>query len=164
MSSTGQPAPPGWYSDPAGARRYWDGQRWGAYAEPQGSGSWPVGPAQSYRSGPPSTTPAVIAHIGGLFSIFVPLVVYLVTDRSANFNKAQAAEALNFQLTVLICGVAFVFAAFFVAVVTLGIGLIVLFPAVVAAWVIHVVWCIKAAVVASRGQAWRYPVCIRMVG
>lgn len=26
------PTAPGWYDDPAGRRRWWDGQRWGAYA------------------------------------------------------------------------------------------------------------------------------------
>ena len=46
------PASPGWHDDPAGRRRWWDGQRWGAYApwdegsagapRPQAAGSTPL--------------------------------------------------------------------------------------------------------------------------
>lgn len=46
------PASPGWHDDPDGRRRWWDGQRWGAYApwdersaaapRPQAAGSTPL--------------------------------------------------------------------------------------------------------------------------
>ena len=163
MSSTGQPAPPGWYQDPSGARRYWDGRRWGAYAAPQPPQDAVYPRAASAPHGTASTTAAVIAHVGGLFGIWVPLVVYLVTERSDRFNRGQAAEALNFQLTALIAVIAVIAGGSVLAVATLGLGLIAIVPVPAAGGVLHVVWCIKGAVVASRGEWWRYPISIRMV-
>jgi len=160
MTQYGAPAPPpGWYADPfSGAPRYWDGQRWGAYWTPEAYGGWPPPPPQ------PSTTAAVLAHLGCIFGGFlIPLIVYLVTDRSDVFTKRQAAEGLNFQLTLLIVGFGGLFLAIVSVVVTAGLALIVLVPAFIALQVVGIVWCIKAAIAASRREYWLYPVCIRMV-
>jgi hypothetical protein len=91
------------------------------------------------------------------------LIVFLVTDRSDRFTRDHAAEALNFQLTLLVSSIAGLLLVLIMAVVTLGFGLILLFPLLLAAAVLQIVWCIKGAIAASRRQPWRYPVCIRMV-
>ena len=160
--------PPGWYTDPAsGALRYWDGNRWGAYWAPQ---PW-QGPAQGQwqqpwgAPAPASPTAAVLSHLGFVLGGFLlPLIVYLVTDRSDHFTRAHAAEALNFQLTLLIASIAASVVVLVVAVVTLGLGLFVIIPLFLAGAVLEIVWCIQGAIAASRWQPWRYPVCIRMVG
>jgi len=149
--------PPGWYPDPAsGAPRYWDGYRWGAYWTPPYA-AWPAPPA-------PSAGAATVAHLGFLVGgPLIPLIVYLVTDRSDSFTKVQAAEALNFQLTLFIVS----FGAFAVlvpgALLTAGIALLAIVPLGVAAEVVAIVWCIKAAIAANRRQFWWYPFCFRMV-
>lgn len=45
------PASPGWHDDPAGRRRWWDGQRWGAYAP------WDESAAAAPRPQPAGSTP-----------------------------------------------------------------------------------------------------------
>ncbi|ROR65259.1 NINE protein [Agrococcus jenensis] len=41
------PHGPGWYDDPAGRRRWWDGQRWGAYAPWDAPAATPTRVAQA---------------------------------------------------------------------------------------------------------------------
>ena len=93
----------------------------------------------------------------------LPLIIYLVTDRSDPFTKAHAAEALNFQLTVLIASVVATVAIIPLAVLTAGLALILFIPAVIAAAVVEIVWCVKGAIAAGRSESWLYPWCLRMV-
>jgi len=162
MSQYGAPLgpPPGWYPDTVtGAPRYWDGARWGAYWLGPGQPNWPQPVVVA-----PSTTPAILAHLGYVIGgILLPLIIFLVTDASDRFTKIQAAEALNFQITVFIVYFGGIIVTIGLAVLTYGIALIVLFPLVFAAWVVGLIWTIKAAVAVSRREYWLYPVNIRMV-
>lgn len=107
---------------------------------------------------------ATVAHVAGPIAALVsvgtlgwavPLITYLYgKDRSA-FLRQQSAEALNFQITLLIG----YFAAVVVAALTFGIG-VVLLPVV---WVLSVVFGIIAAVAVNRGEPYRYPVNLRLV-
>jgi TM2 domain-containing membrane protein YozV len=45
------PSSPGWHDDPDGRRRWWDGQRWGAYAP------WDEASAAAPRPQPPAPAP-----------------------------------------------------------------------------------------------------------
>jgi uncharacterized Tic20 family protein len=160
MSQYGTPLgpPPGWYPDPvSGAPRYWNGAQWGEYWS--GPPNW-----QQPVAVPPSTTPAILAHLGYVIGgILLPLIIYLVTDASDRFTKVQAAEALNFQITVVIVYFGGIILMIGLGIVTYGIALIVLAPALFAAWVVGLVWTIKAAVAVSHREYWLYPVNIRMV-
>ncbi|MBL0887889.1 DUF4870 domain-containing protein [Myceligenerans indicum] len=98
---------------------------------------------------------AVLAHIGGIVLSFVaPLVIWLVFKDRSRFVDAEAKEALNFQLTLVIAGIAISI----ITAVTFGFGVI-LYLAFIAA----VVFMIMAAVEASKGRPYRYPVNIRMI-
>jgi hypothetical protein len=93
----------------------------------------------------------------------MPLIIYLVTDKSDHFTRDHASEALNFQITVLIVSFGAFFVAVLAAIATAGLGLFVVFPALLAVIVLEIVWCIQGALAASRRAIWRYPVSIRMV-
>src|SRR4051794_22913590 len=94
------PAAPGWYPDPhqPGQPRYWDGTQW-------------VGPsAPAAQAQPPATTSprqwamwAPLSALAGLvigFNFAGPLIIYLSKkDEGDPFVRAQAAEALNFNLS-----------------------------------------------------------------
>lgn len=96
---------------------------------------------------------AMLAHILGIvISVIGPLVIYL-TVKDKPFATSQAKEALNFQITVLIAWVACAILSF------IGIGFI-LYPAV---WILNLVFCITAAMAASKGEAYKYPFAIRLV-
>lgn len=164
--------PPGWYPDPAtGAARFWDGARWGAFWAPPtapgapGPGYYGAGPTY-YGPYPakPSTTAAVFAHLGiFLFGIFLALILYLSADKNDVFTRGHAREALNFQLTYCIIWIGATIVAVVLGVVTLGFALIVIIPAMVAMFVVGIVWAIKAAIAAGSGQSWKYPICFRFV-
>ena len=151
MSSTSSTPPPGWYPDGAGGQRWWDGAQWvGSSAPAHGQSPYPapVGFAT------PDTSTAVLAHVLAIFfPLLGPLVIYLVSrDRDA-FSRHHAAEALNFSFTVF---VAYVVSALLILVL---IGLILLPIVAIGALVFHIV----AAMAASRGEWYRYPINMRLV-
>ncbi len=146
--------PPGWYPSNGGTQ-WWDGNAWGEWQPPApGAGPSPA----------PNTVPAIIAHAGGIVGGFIaPLIVYLATDKADTFNRTEAAEALNFQLTLMIAWVVGIFVAIVGAVVTLGLGLIIIVPAFFAVQIGAMVLMIMGAVAAGKGQPYRYPINLRFI-
>ncbi len=97
---------------------------------------------------------ATIAHLLGILLSFLgALVVWLIKKDSSPFVAHQAKEALNFQITMLLAAVVAALTCF----TPLGP---VLAPLV---WAGNVVFCILAAVSASQGQRYRYPVALRLI-
>ncbi len=104
----------------------------------------------------PDRTFAILAHLGGLFTGFVaPSILYLIkkSEPNAEFDTDQAKEALNFQITMCLA----YFASWVSMVVLIGF---LLFPLLVLG---NLVLCIVAAVKASNGEAYRYPLTLRLV-
>ncbi len=140
----GNQTPPGWYPDASGAQRYWDGTQWTDQVS-----STPATTGVSDEK-----TLAMLAQLLGIFTGFLgPLVIYLVAKDDQPFVKHHAAEALNFQLTVLI------------GYIVSGVLMIVLigFLTFAVIWVGALVLSIMATMAANRGEWYRYPVNIRMV-
>ena len=113
---------------------------------------------------------AVGAHIGALaasvvtgLAVLGPLLVYLIKKDEDAFVREHAREALNFQLTWMIGGVVGGVLAVIVTVVTIGLGLIVLLPVAIGFAIAWIVFMVKAAMAASRGEWYRYPLTVRMV-
>lgn len=97
---------------------------------------------------------ATLVHLGGIFFSFVPaLIAYLVLRDRGPFVRAHTAQALNFQLTVLIAGIAGTILVFLI------IGVFVL----IAVGILDLVLSIIAAVKAGQGQWYRYPLTITFV-
>ncbi len=96
---------------------------------------------------------AALAHVLGLFTGFLgPLILYLVKTQEG-LARDQAREALNFQITVLIAAAV----SGLLMVILIGI------PLMFAVAIGNLVLCIIAAVKASEGNMYRYPVAIRFV-
>lgn len=99
-----------------------------------------------------------LAALGGLVfpivgSILGPLIVWLVKRESHSFIDEHGKEALNFQITVGIAGlVCFVLIFIF-------IGILLMF----ALGIVALVFTIIAAVKASNGEHYRYPVSLRLI-
>ena len=97
---------------------------------------------------------ATVTHLAGTVFSFVPaLIVWILKKDDSAYLNDQAKEALNFQITMLIAQ----FIAGILVWVLIGFILI---PIV---WIINVVFCIIAAVATSKGEAYRYPLCIRLI-
>lgn len=139
----------------------------GATPPPPAAGYAPSGyAAAAYTPAPhPSGLPADVrnwgmgAHLsafaGAFFALaFVgPLVVWLIKRDEHPFIEHHAKEALNFNLSVLLYGIASVVLAFIVIGFITGL-------ATLLAWVIFTV---IGATKASNGEGYRYPLTIRFI-
>ncbi|WP_116026394.1 DUF1707 and DUF4870 domain-containing protein [Thermomonospora umbrina] len=88
---------------------------------------------------------AALAHGSGMVPLIIPpLVLMLLSGKRSEYVRRQAAEAVNFQLTLLL-----------VTIVTFGLGAVVY----VVAWVAALI----AAVYALGGRHFRYPWTLRAI-
>jgi uncharacterized Tic20 family protein len=111
---------------------------------------------------------AAAAHAGGpvglllslgLLGFVAPLVVWVAKKEESPFVADQAREALNFQITLLgvhVAGWAF-------ALLTLGLGLLVVLPVFVLLWLVELVLGAVGAIRANDGERYRYPFTLRFV-
>ena len=98
---------------------------------------------------------SVLSHLSTLMGVgfVLPLVVYLVMRRESAYVAENAREALNFHISVLIYGICCIPLVF----ILIGI------PILIALGIGSIIMGIIAAVKASDGQCYRYPLTIRLV-
>ena len=95
-----------------------------------------------------------ITHLGGILFSFIPsLIVWLLKKDDSEYIAAQAKEALNFQITLLIAQ----FIAYILIFILIGFVLLGLI------WIFNVVFCILAAISSSKGEFYRYPFTLRLI-
>jgi len=87
-------------------------------------------------------------------NIVGPLVIWLIKKEEHPFIDDQGKESLNFQITISIGGLV---ASILTCLAGLGIIL------GIAIFVFYVVFVIIAAIKASNGEQYRYPVTLRLV-
>jgi hypothetical protein len=108
---------------------------------------------------------ALAAHLSGLVAAFFfvgflgPLVVMLVQGPRSAFVRRHAVEALNFWLMLFVLSIAGIVFGF----LTLGLGFFIVVPVGAVVIVAAVVMSVLAAVAATNGQDYRYPVNLRLV-
>jgi uncharacterized Tic20 family protein len=102
---------------------------------------------------------AFSAFITGIGCVLGPLLVWLIKRDTLPFAGEQAKEALNFNITCVIAGVALCI----FAMITLGIGLIIVIPLGFVLFAGWFVLTIVAAVKANAGEHYRYPFTLRLV-
>lgn len=122
----------------------------------------PTDPPGEPPHGPPSSAKniAVLCHLGGLAgyifpfgNIIAPVVLWLLKRDEHPYIDEQGKEAVNFQITVAI------YAIVAAVLVLLLVGLLLL----AAVAVFQVIMVIVAAVRASEGERFRYPLTLRLV-
>lgn len=98
---------------------------------------------------------ALLAHLSGFVGLpfLLPLVVYLAMKDDSRYVADNAREALNFHLSLLIYSLCVLPLTF----ILIGIPILVLI------WAMGLVLAIVAAVRASDGECYRYPLTIRLV-
>lgn len=96
---------------------------------------------------------------GGLGVFIGPLVIWLVKKETMPFVDDQGKEALNFNITIGIIGLALVV----LSILTFGIGLLLAIPVGLVVGVGWLVLTIIAAIKSNEGVVYRYPVCLRLV-
>lgn len=97
---------------------------------------------------------AVLTHLGGIFFSFLPgLVVWLLKKDDNAYIAAQAREALNFQITLLIAYM-----------LSYGLMLVLIgFVMLGAVWLANIILCVVAAAQTSQGVDYRYPFTLRLI-
>ncbi len=102
----------------------------------------------------------LLGYLGnGIGGLIAPLIIYLVKKDTSPVIASHAKEALNFNISVTL----YVIGLVILMVVTLGIGVIIGIPGLVALVIFHLVFTIIAAIKASGGVLYRYPLTLRLV-
>jgi uncharacterized Tic20 family protein len=98
---------------------------------------------------------SMLSHLSAMFGlgIILPLVVYLAMRSESEYVAANAREALNFHISVYLYALCCIPLAF----VLIGIPLAILIG------LGSLVLAIIAAVKASKGECYHYPLTIRLV-
>ncbi len=96
---------------------------------------------------------ALLAMPLGFGHIVGPLVVWLLKRDDHPFIDDQGKESLNFQISVTI------YSAVCVPLTCVLVGI----PLLIGLWIANIVFIIIASLKASRGEAYRYPLTIRLV-
>ena len=137
----------GWYNDD----NHWFLSDEDANRRQQGATAYAPPPAP--LSSAQANQWAMWAHILNLVTFIGPLIILLTKGKDSAFVEDQAKEALNFSITVI----AAAFACGILAVIYIGALLL---PLVIIA---YIVFSIVAAISASKGVKYRYPVAIRLI-
>ena len=97
----------------------------------------------------------MLSHLSVLLGvgIILPLVVYLAMRKESEYVANNAREALNFHISI------YIYALCCVPLVLIVIGV----PLLFALGIASLVFAIIAAVKASDGQCYRYPLTLRLV-
>ena len=93
---------------------------------------------------------AMLCHLLGIVGFIAPLVIWLSEKDKHRFVNEHGRAAMNYQISIMI----YFFVSWLLCFAFIGIPLL----AVLA--IVHIVFVIIAAVKASRGRLWRYPIAI----
>lgn len=94
-------------------------------------------------------------------NILGPLIVWLLKKDSSAFVNDQGKEALNFQISLLVYGIAGSIICAILMLVIIGFVLIILLG--VGLGLLWLISTIIASVRANEGQTYRYPLTIRFI-
>jgi|SRR6516164_5109029 uncharacterized Tic20 family protein len=99
---------------------------------------------------------SMLCHLSAFLGVpfLLPFVVYLAMRNESEYVACNAREALNFHISLLIYGICCIPLVFIV------IGI----PILIALAVFGLIMAIVAAVKASDGGCYRYPLTIRLFG
>ena len=135
-------------------------------------------PQGAYRAVPTTMSPqdertwGAISHAGavvamicsaGFLGFLASVAVYVVHKDRGPFVRSHAANSLNIQITMFIWLVVLGILTIPIALLTLGVGLVVMLPALGAAFVVAGVLHVIGAIKAYNGEWWNPPFTPRFV-
>ena len=123
--------------------------------------SWP---------GPPPTRPeelsGTLSYLGGIVTgPILPLIVYLARRNASEFVRRHAAQALNVTLTFLLYAISGTIVGVLLSFDSATAALAVMLPIAAVVWLIMVVYLVRGAVAAVRGEFREIPawICASLV-
>ena len=111
--------------------------------------------SESERNYALATHLSILAFLVIGIPVIVSLVLWLIRRGDSPFLDDHGKEAVNFQISLLLYGILsfLLMPLCFVGFFTIG-----------AAYVLGIVGCIMASIAARRGEFYRYPMTIRLIG
>ncbi|HEX4401165.1 MAG TPA: DUF4870 domain-containing protein [Galbitalea sp.] len=117
---------------------------------------------------------AALAHLGGIFGILPSLIIFLALRKNGAATKVESKEALNWQITFLICWVVIdlvvlLLSGIYLAASTAGgipaAGLPFLILELVWAllWLVNVIFSVRGFLTVRGGGSYRYPFAFRFI-
>ena len=114
--------------------------------------------------GPEDRTSGMLVHLLAILTGWIGvLIIWLVKKDQSRFVDFHGREALNFLISFFLYAVGLMALAMVVGVLTLGLGMIVIFPVFIILGIGQLVLEIMACVAANRGEWYRYPLTIRFI-
>ncbi|MCD1285044.1 DUF4870 domain-containing protein [Brevibacterium sp. GP-SGM9] len=124
------------------------------------------GSEQFWQPSESERTTVMWTHIGALFIGFLPLIMFLVKKDESPFVREHTRQGLNAWITNVIATFAATFVlgivGFILALVTFGIGIIVMYLACLIP-LVYVVLYIIAAIAGSKGEGYKFPLTFNFV-
>ncbi len=109
-------------------------------------------------------TSGMLVHLLAILTGWIGvLIIWLVKKDQSRFVDFHGREALNFMISFFLYAVGLMALAMVVGVLTLGLGMLVIFPVFIILGITQLVLEIMACVAASRGEWYRYPLTIRFI-
>jgi len=96
-------------------------------------------------------------------AIVIPIILWMVKKGQSPFIDDHAKEAVNFQITLLLYAIVLPTLAAIIGVITCGVGLVLLVPAIFGPYILGLIGMIMAATAANRGEFFRYPMNFRFI-
>ena len=96
---------------------------------------------------------AMLCHLLGLVGFLGPLIVWLIMKDKHKFIDEQGKEAVNYHISLII----YYAVSWILCFIFIGIFLL------LALGIMHIIFVIMAAVKASNGEPFRYPIAIRFL-
>jgi len=97
-------------------------------------------------------TLGILTHVLAIFTGFIaPLIIYLIAKDK--FTKDNAREALNWQITFIL----YMIISTILVIILVGFLMYAIFG------VLNLIFCILAAVKASDGEVYTYPMTLRLL-
>ncbi|SDD12170.1 DUF4870 domain-containing protein [Aquimonas voraii] len=109
---------------------------------------------------------ALFVHLSALIGFFIPLgniiaplVMWQIKKNESAFIDDQGKEAVNFNLTLLLVGLALIV----LTLITFGLAIFLTAPLGLVLCVAWLIFAILAGIKANEGVAYRYPFILRLI-
>jgi len=110
----------------------------------------------------------VFCHLGGLIpicflNVVIPWIIWLTQKSESSFIDEQGKEIINFQISLTIYSIALSFIAW----TTIAASTIVGYSIACLGWIVlivlNIIFIIKGAIKASKGEKFLYPINLRLI-
>ena len=129
--------------------------------------SKPASQADLARARDGDATFATFGYLGAIvLGPVIPLVVYAVRSRRSSFMRYHAATAVNLSLTAALYGLCCLILGGLLLLDSTTVALIVVLPVGLVIWASALLYLIRGAIAANRGERSKAPdwICAHIVG